>query len=215
MLGRRLVHRSACAYTLVGPPHPISNLRPVLYDDPPPLPNRKNTNTSTNTSTNTNTNTTNTNNIRHPYSLREFRHDADAHAQYTLASELRYKLAQEQLDAFNHNYWLESNTRFEAAKQSVLDSLRAPEPSQSPSSPSHPPTSPTPSHTSPSPTHPDPLTLERALSEFYKKWVVQESARQAAYSAEWRRRNAETILLAARVEYQRFKARISRTLGMS
>jgi hypothetical protein len=49
---------------------------------------------------------------------------------------------------------------------------------------------------------------ENALSEFYKNWMVQEQTRQDKYSAEWRKRNFDNIVLAARVEYQRFKRRI-------
>lgn len=37
---------------------------------------------------------------------------------------------------------------------------------------------------------------------------MQEKARQDEYSAEWQTRNWNTIILAARVEYQRFKQRI-------
>jgi len=48
---------------------------------------------------------------------------------------------------------------------------------------------------------------EKALSEFYKKWVMQEKTRQDEYSTEWRKRNWDNILLAARVEFQRFKQR--------
>ncbi|KAH7921733.1 hypothetical protein BV22DRAFT_1018724 [Leucogyrophana mollusca] len=156
----RLLHTSAKAHDLVGPPDPTSHIRPVLYDTAPPPPRTK---------------------IRHPYSLKEFTDDTRDH-------ELQWKLARQQLDAFNHTFWAESNTRFEAAKQSVLDSV---------------------------PETADVLSRERALSEFYKKWVMQESRRQAEYSAEWRKRNAENILLAARTEYQRLKERISATFSLS
>ena len=82
---------------------------------------------------------------------------------------------------FVHSRSSQSNTRFETAKQSVLASL---------------------------PASASPETREIALSEFYKKWVMQEKTMQDDYSDEWRKRNWETILLAARVEYQRFKQRI-------
>lgn len=75
----------------------------------------------------------------------------------------------------------QSNTRFETARQSVLTSL---------------------------PESASPETRENALSEFYKKWVMQEKTRQDEYSDGWRKRNWETIFLAARVELQRFKQRI-------
>lgn len=53
-----------------------------------------------------------------------------------------------------------------------------------------------------------PETREHALSEFFRKWVVQEQDSQEAYSKEWRKRNMEIIALGARVEYQRLKQRI-------
>ncbi|KAG1891082.1 hypothetical protein F4604DRAFT_390375 [Suillus subluteus] len=61
---------------------------------------------------------------QHPYSLREFSDD-------TLDHELQWKLHREQLDAFNHAYWAESNIRFEAAKFSVLAALPPNAPTES------------------------------------------------------------------------------------
>jgi hypothetical protein len=156
----RSLHVSSASRHLVGPNDPLSNLRPIVYTDTPsPTPSTLESHAS------------------HPYSLHEFT-DSAPH-DHTL--ELQHTLAREQLDAFNHNYWTDSNTRFETAKQSVLTSL--PESAAS-------------------------ETRENALSEFYKKWVMQEKMRQDEYSTEWRKRNWGTILLAARVEYQRFKRRI-------
>jgi hypothetical protein len=74
-----------------------------------------------------------------------------------------------------------NNTRFEAAKQIVLS--RIPESSS-------------------------PLARERALSEFYREWLLQESRRQEVYTSEWRKRNSEAIVLAARVEWRNFQTRI-------
>ncbi|KAF8557272.1 hypothetical protein OG21DRAFT_1482363 [Imleria badia] len=155
----RCLHVSSSSRHLVGPNDPISNLRPIIYTDTPTPPASHSQR-----------------HVNHPYSLHEF---TDVPHDHTL--ELQHKLAREQLDAFNHNYWTDSNTRFEAAKQSVLTSL---------------------------PESASPKTRENALSEFYKKWVMQEKTRQNDYSDEWRKRNWETILLAARVEYQRVKRRI-------
>ncbi|KAF9227509.1 hypothetical protein BS17DRAFT_773895 [Gyrodon lividus] len=157
----RSLHVSSVSRHLVGPNDPVSNLRPIIYTDTPITSHSQGRQGP---------------NPHHPYSLSEF---TDVPHGHTL--ELQFKLAREQLDAFNHNYWTESNTRFEAAKESVLASL------------------------------PDSATSEMresALSEFYKKWVVQERTRQDEYSSEWRKRNFENIVLAARVEYQRFKRRI-------
>ncbi|KAI6128284.1 hypothetical protein EDD16DRAFT_678143 [Pisolithus croceorrhizus] len=116
--------------------------------------------------------------VNHPYSLEEF---SDTSSSNLHALELEFKLKREELDALNHKYWTESNERFEAAKASVLSSLP-------------------PSATS--------ETREHALSEFYGMWVVQERERQEEYSNQWRRRNFENIVLAARVEYERLKRRI-------
>jgi len=47
------------------------------------------------------------------------------------------------------------------------------------------------------------------LGEFYKNWVLQEAARQEEYDSEWRRRSMQEIRLAARVSYQKLKARLT------
>ncbi|KAG9318811.1 hypothetical protein JVU11DRAFT_914 [Chiua virens] len=164
----RLLHVSSTSRHLVGPNDPVSNLRPIIYTDIPgstphsralvqPKPH-----------------------LNHPYSLNEFA-DLDSDVPHDRTLELQYKLAREQLDASNHNYWTDSNTRFESARESVLASL---------------------------PESASPETHENALSEFYKKWVMQEKTRQDEYANEWRKQNWSTILLAARAEYQRFKPRI-------
>ena len=81
----RSLHVSSASRHLVGPNDPISNLRPIIYTDTPspsaqgPLESH----------------------VSHPYSLHEFT-DTLPH-DHTL--ELQHKLAREQLDAFNHNYW--------------------------------------------------------------------------------------------------------------
>ncbi|KAI0705813.1 hypothetical protein BC835DRAFT_1403653 [Cytidiella melzeri] len=147
----RAFHISAVRRDLVGPPDPISNLRPVVYDDAPPLPPTE---------------------VRHPYSLREFRGDT---------REYQWKIQRQELDAFNHAFWTDSNTRFTAAKQAFLSSL--PE----------------------SCTEED---KEHALSDFYKSWLVQEEPRQKEYTANWQRRNRMNVLLGARLQYQKFMARL-------
>jgi hypothetical protein len=73
----RLVHSSARTCDYVAPPDPISNIRPILYDDPAPVTSEP---------------------LRHPYSLNEFGDDSD-----TL--EYQWKLQRQQLDAFNDNFW--------------------------------------------------------------------------------------------------------------
>lgn len=81
--------------------------------------------------------------------------------------------------------YLKSNTRFEAAKQIALSCV----PESSP-----------------------PIARERALSEFYREWLLQETRRQEAYTVEWRKRNFEGISLAARVEWRNFQDHIKSLL---
>ncbi|KAI0780885.1 hypothetical protein BD413DRAFT_659999 [Trametes elegans] len=147
----RAFHASLSRSHLVGPPDPISHIRPVIYDDAPPPPRPG---------------------ARHPYSLREFTGDT---------REYQWKMQRQELDAFNHNFWLESNSRFYAAKEAVLEAL------------------------------PEGVSAEQreaALSEFYTRWVAQERTRLDEYNSEWRRRNWSTILLGARVRYQELVSRV-------
>ena len=102
----------------VAPPHPISHMRPIIYDD------------SIAASTPTS--------LRHPYSLSEFNATSlDNLGDY----EFQYKLQRQYLDAFHHNFWLDvcisrltfllksshagwqSNSRFNAGKTAILESL--------------------------------------------------------------------------------------------
>ncbi|KAH9946080.1 uncharacterized protein BXZ73DRAFT_37743 [Epithele typhae] len=86
----RHLHASLARQHLVGPPDPVSHMRPVIYDDAPPPPPSQ---------------------VRHPYSLREFTGDT---------REYQLKMQRQELDAFNESFWRESNTRFYAAKDAVL-----------------------------------------------------------------------------------------------
>jgi len=150
----RLLHSSPRTCDYVAPPDPISNIRPILYDDPTPVTSEP---------------------LRHPYSLNEFRDDSD-----TL--EYQWKLQRQQLDAFNDNFWRDSNTRFEVAKNAAMSGL------------------------------PPGVTAqqrEECLGKFYRKWVLQEATRQLEYNAEWRRRGMEEIVLSLRVSYHRLKARFT------
>ncbi|KAF8636585.1 hypothetical protein AX17_003396 [Amanita inopinata Kibby_2008] len=143
---------------LIGPPDPVSHLRPVIYDNSPASiqPTQ----------------------LHHPYSLTEFNSSNDPYGDL----ELQYNLQRQQLDAFNHQFWLDTNTRFEAAKVLILDAI---------------------------PESATALDKERALSHFYKQWLMQESEKTDAYTREWRRRNFAIILLGARVEYRRLCRRLS------
>jgi apoptogenic protein 1 len=156
----------------------VSHIRPIIYNDvpPPPPPSF----------------------LPHPYSLAEF--DPEPKTPQP-ANELLFKLQRQQLDDLNHHFWLDvrpllslfsffllshfafqSNTRFEAARKTILDSL---------------------------PASASPLQKEHALSEFYKQWVVQESSRTGSYTEEWRAKNWSAIYLAASVSYTTFIDRLS------
>ncbi|KAI0065381.1 hypothetical protein BV25DRAFT_1798454 [Artomyces pyxidatus] len=143
----RLLHASAPRCDRVGPPDPISNIRPILYDDP--LPDSP----------------------RHPYSLSEFRGDT---------RDYQWKLQRQQLDAWNHAFWTDSNTRFECGRAAALSRAEA-----------------------------TPEAQERALADFYRDWVVQEGPRQDEYNRELRRRTVEEIKLSVRVHYWAFRARMA------
>ncbi|KAJ3533365.1 hypothetical protein NM688_g7292 [Phlebia brevispora] len=142
----RAIHSSLVRRNLVGPPDPISHLRPVIYDDAPPPP---------------------PSDVRHPYSLREFTGDT---------REYQWKMQRQDLDTYNHAFWTDTNSRFQAAKQALLDSL---------------------------PEACTPLDKEFALSDFYVSWVKQEAERQAEYDRQWRKRNWSNILLGAKLRYKR------------
>ncbi|GBE81937.1 hypothetical protein BKA93DRAFT_740295 [Sparassis latifolia] len=146
------LHVSALRHNLVGPPDPVSHLRPIIYEDAPSTPLTG----------------------VHPYSLKEFAGDT---------GEYQWKMQRQELDAYNNAFWTDSNIRFEAAKSAVLESL--------------PETAPT-------------EDREFALSEFYKRWLMQEQSRQKEYNSQWRKRNWTSIVLGARVRYEKFKSLISR-----
>lgn len=80
----RRLQTSAPRCDRVAPPHPISHIRPIIYDD------------SIAASTPTS--------LRHPYSLSEFNAaSSDNLGDY----EFQYKLQRQYLDAFHHNFWLD------------------------------------------------------------------------------------------------------------
>ncbi|KZV71681.1 hypothetical protein PENSPDRAFT_751623, partial [Peniophora sp. CONT] len=151
---------NAQARTLVGPPDPVSNLRPVVYADAP-LPSASGSGA--------------THNSNHPYSLSEFPKAGLNDADY------RWRLRREELDAFNHAFWTDSNKRFAAAQAAALDAL-------------------------PSDATPD--TREAVLADFYRRWVLQEAPRQVAYTREFRARSAEEIRLFLRARWLKLKQQV-------
>lgn len=74
----RLLHSSVPTANYVGPPDPMSNIRPVLYND---------------------LSSTTAESSKHPYSLDEFHNDSEDTLEY------QWKLQQQQLDAFNDAFW--------------------------------------------------------------------------------------------------------------
>jgi len=158
----RQLHSSAARLNRVAPPHPISHIRPIIYDDSPaPAPPTL---------------------LRHPYSLDEFANALSA----PVDLDLQFKLQRQQLDSFHHEFWLDNNIRYFAAKETVLHNLQD-------------------SATS--------LDKENALSEFNRHWYNQEKARTDSYTSEWRRRNFALIRLAAKVEWQKFAGRFTKVFG--
>ncbi|KAJ7774889.1 hypothetical protein B0H16DRAFT_1659979 [Mycena metata] len=91
----RCLHATRPVHDRVGPPHPISNMRPIIYDEETPASKSR----------------------FHPYSLHEF--DPRPTSPY----HLQWKLQRQQLDEFHHAFWLESNTRFERGKDDALSRL--------------------------------------------------------------------------------------------
>lgn len=95
----RTFHTSSPVRDLVGPPDPVSNLRPVIYDDLPapspataPRPSRAVTGR------------------QHPYSLSEFALPTSDEARNSARDDYgayQLRMHQQQLDAFNHAYWME------------------------------------------------------------------------------------------------------------
>jgi len=80
----RLLHSSIPTVNYVGPPDPVSNIRPVLYNDL--------------------SSTSGESPQQHPYSLDEFRNDSEDTLEY------QWKLQRKQLDAFNDAFWRDVRT---------------------------------------------------------------------------------------------------------
>lgn len=84
---RRQIHASSTLSTLVGPPDPVSHLRPVIYDESAHNGRERGVQTVVERATTSPT---------HPYSLEEF--DGDP-------SDYQWKLERKRLDAYNHTFW--------------------------------------------------------------------------------------------------------------
>jgi len=82
----RSFHGSTSRRDLVAPPHPVSHMRPVLYEEPPSkLPAQY---------------------LRHPYSLSEFKTELNDTASAS-DHELQFKLLRQQLDSLHQAFWLD------------------------------------------------------------------------------------------------------------
>ncbi|CCA70977.1 hypothetical protein PIIN_04910 [Serendipita indica DSM 11827] len=88
---RRLHTSLITRNTLVGPPHPVSNLRPVLYNG---LPDQTQTNN---------------------YSPRELRSHVPVDG-----TKFQLELSMQRIDKFNHEFWADSNKRFYETKDAFL-----------------------------------------------------------------------------------------------
>ncbi|KAJ1309859.1 hypothetical protein OPQ81_006624 [Rhizoctonia solani] len=118
--------------TFVGPPDRISNIRPVLRANFMNLELQR----------------------AHPYSLSEF--SRQEVVGYSVSA-----LHERHLEAFNHSFWTDVNTRFNASRQKILDS--------------HPLVSPGRDTTARD------AALEADLAAFYRSWLAEEDARFRAY----------------------------------
>ncbi|CAE6516750.1 unnamed protein product [Rhizoctonia solani] len=133
----------------VGPPDPISNIRPVLRANLTELGLQR----------------------AHPYSLSEF-------SRQEVVGYSASSLHERHIEAFNHSFWtdvgpinsqkkrlnyslLQVNTRFNAARQKILDS--------------HPPVGPG------KDTSARDAALEADLAAFYRSWLAEEDSRFRAY----------------------------------
>lgn len=83
---RQLFHSTACARYLVGPPDPISNVRPAIYHQEDPS-----------------SSTSYGDKVQHPYSLKEF-------TQVESVQDYQVNLQKTQLDAFDHTFWTDVST---------------------------------------------------------------------------------------------------------
>ncbi|KAG9086776.1 hypothetical protein FS749_003385 [Ceratobasidium sp. UAMH 11750] len=134
---------------LVGPPDPVSNIRPVL----------RGTVLKDGTQ------------AAHPYSLSEF-------SRSEVVGYSASALHERHLETLNHSFWTDVNTRFNAARQEILDS--------------HPPAK------SPEEAAARDAALEANLAAFYRTWLSAEDARFRAYTMQYYVEQARGIWLAFR-----------------
>ncbi|KAG8897058.1 hypothetical protein FRB99_008476 [Tulasnella sp. 403] len=182
----------APASVLVGTPDMVSNLRPAIYDgvwfkavSTPPDPSSSPSSLPSSTLVYPEKNT------EHPYALNEFPSkrgaEGDRFFEEKQSWNLQHRLLKQSLDAFNHAYWTDSNTRFNTYKHFVENSTKSYEEYQSASSDEQ------------------ELMLERETAAFYRAWQVAEGPRQKAYTKELHRRTFELIWFGARHQLQKLR----------
>lgn len=157
-----------CRRPLIGPPDAVSNLRPVLYD-PPRAPGEAVSLT--------------------PYSVHEFTSTEHGKTVEEEGERLKWRLNEEELDAFNQSFWTQNNVRFQAAKQAVLDQYR-----------------PLAASASPDEVAIREMEHEQALQEFYARWVQEEKSTNFAYTREWYRRIYSSLWPGLKRQWTMFKS---------
>jgi len=96
----------------------------------------------------------------HPYLVEEFSAQPE---------DFQWNIARGRVDAFNHSFWTENNTRFHAERNRVLASIAAPRTAEQ---------------------------TEAALTRFYNNWAAQEQFNLREYNKAWSRANYRLIRLA-------------------
>ncbi|PVF99116.1 hypothetical protein CPB86DRAFT_703866, partial [Serendipita vermifera] len=155
--------KSGIKSVLVGPPHPVSNIRPILYDGQ--LPDQTPTNA---------------------YSAREVQPHNETSGD---PHKFQLNLTLQRLDRFNHDFWLDSNTRFHSAQEKFMQKLRP--------------------RLDLAKTPEERATMEEEhLTQFYRQWSSNEREVQRQYTREWTRSQYSSIWFAAKMTWRSWVARI-------
>ncbi|KAG9016723.1 hypothetical protein FRB90_002361 [Tulasnella sp. 427] len=172
---------------LVGSPDVISNLRPAIYDGVwfkavetiPDDPATWSSSTLIHPDKET----------EHPYALSEFPLHQEREPFFEEKQEWRMqeRLMKQSLDAFNHAFWTDTNTRFNAYKHFIETSTKS-----------------SPEYAAASPEVQEELLLD-ATASFYRLWQRTEEKRQKAYTKEMYRRTWGLIWYGARMQVQKLR----------
>ncbi|KAG8926060.1 hypothetical protein FRC02_009224 [Tulasnella sp. 418] len=162
---------------LVGSPDVISNIRPVIYDDVwfQAISSFSNASGTSLPSISIPSSASNLvrpdKNTEHPYSLSEFNASTTgSHRTITEdereAWDLQLRLQKQSLDAFNHAFWTDTNSRFNAYKSFVESSTKSSS-----------------DYIGAAPEMQEQM-LEEATAVFYRIWLDNEKKRQKEYAME-------------------------------